>query len=141
MTDEKVSRIGVSLPPGLLKDFDRMAERMGYASRSDALRDAARYFMDRNQPLKGKGMSIGVISVVYDHDVKGAGDLLTELQHEYHDIIRSSTHLHLDRRLCLEIVISCGEASRISEIRDRLTSVNGVRRAEIIIAPAGSYEE
>ena len=38
----KVSRIGVSLPKNLLDKFDMMTEGMGYANRSEAIRDAVR---------------------------------------------------------------------------------------------------
>lgn len=133
MEDEPVTRMGVSLPPNLLEGFDEMIGRMGYANRSEAVRDAIRYYMVKNEPVKGRKRMIGVVSIVYDHDVHGVSDILTDLQHKYHHLIQSSIHLHLDEHNCLELVIVKGEVSKINEIRDRLTSVAGVKQTELLV--------
>ena len=38
----KITRIGVTFPPDLLKDFDEITSKMGYESRSKAIQDAVR---------------------------------------------------------------------------------------------------
>jgi len=137
MKDETVARIGVSLPPKLLKKFDEMIERMGYANRSEAVRDAVRHYMIKNEPREDAGLRVGVISIIYDHDVRGVNDVLTDMQHRYHDIIQSSTHLHLDRHNCMELIIARGEIRKINEIKDHLTSVPGVKNADLLITGVG----
>lgn len=133
MKEDTATRIAISLPPKLLKDFDAMSWRMGYSNRSEAIRDAVRNYMMKNELSDERGMRIGVISVVYDHDVRGVNDVLIDLQHQYHGLIQSSTHLHLDEHKCMEIVIAKGEAKKICEIRDRLTTVSGVLHTDLIL--------
>lgn len=133
MKDEPVSRIAISLPPGLLEEFDEMSRRMGYANRSEAIRDAVRHYMLKNALRSEKGKRVGVISIVYDHDVRGVNDVLIDLQHKYHDVIQSSTHLHLDEHNCMEIIMVKGEARRINEIKDRLTTVSGVTHSDLLL--------
>jgi CopG family transcriptional regulator, nickel-responsive regulator len=133
LKEEPVTRIAISLPPKLLEKFDEMTERMGYANRSEAIRDAVRNYILKNELSREKGNRVGVISIVYDHDVRGVNDVLTDLQHKYHDIIQSSTHLHLDAHNCMELIMVKGEAKRISEIKDRLATVSGVAHSDLLI--------
>jgi len=139
MKDAPVARIGVSLPPHLLQRFDEMIGRMGYANRSEALRDAVRDYMLKNELSKETGMQVGVVSIIYNHDVRGVNDVLTSLQHNYHDVIQSATHLHLDRHNCMELVIVRGDARKIGEIKDRLTSVSGVKHADLLVTGVTDY--
>jgi CopG family nickel-responsive transcriptional regulator len=133
MKDETATRIAISLPPKLLEKFDAMSRRMGYDNRSVAVRDAVRSYMLKNELSQDKGKRVGVISIIYDHDVRGVNDVLIDLQHKYHGIIQSSTHLHLDEHKCMEIIIAKGEARKISEIKDRLTTVSGVLHTDLIV--------
>jgi CopG family nickel-responsive transcriptional regulator len=133
MKEEPVTRIAISLPPKLLEKFDEMTERMGYANRSEAIRDAVRNYILKNELRNEKGKRVGVISIVYDHDVRGVNDVLTDLQHKYHDIIQSSTHLHLDAHNCMELIMVKGEAKRITEIKDSLATVSGVTHSDLLI--------
>ena len=138
MKDEQVARIAISLPPKLLEEFDSMAERMGYENRSEAIRDAVRHYMLKNEIRSDRGNRVGVISIVYDHDVRGVNDLLIDLQHKYHDVIQSSTHMHLDEHNCMELIMVKGEARRINEIKDRLTTVSGVTHSDLLITGIAS---
>ena len=139
MKKEGVARIGVSIPPNLLERFDLMSEGMGYANRSEAIRDAIREYILKNEMRAEEGERVGVISIIYDHDVTGVNDVLIDLQHKYHKVIQSSTHLHLDKHNCMELIIVCGEAKKIKEIKDRLTSVAGVKHSDLLITCLVDY--
>lgn len=136
---EKVTRIGVSLPPGLLDKFDLMIRDMGYANRSEAIRDAVREYILKNELREEKGEGVGVISIIYDHDVRGVNDVLIDLQHKYHSVIQSTTHLHLDKHNCMELIIVRGDSKGIKEIKDRLTSVRGVKHSDLLITTSMKY--
>jgi len=139
MEKENVTRIGVSLPPRLLEKFDQMIEDMGYANRSEAIRDSVREYILKNELKEVKGERVGVISLIYDHDVRGVNDLLVELQHKYCKVIQSTTHLHLDEHNCMELIIVRGDARRIKEIRDRLTSIRGVKHSDLLLTTSMRY--
>jgi len=133
MRKEHVTRIGVSLPPKLLEKFDLMIEDMGYANRSEAIRDAVRDYILKNELRDVDGKAVGVISLIYDHHTHGVMDVLTDLQHDFFDVIESSMHLHLDHHNCMELIIVRGEIKKITEIKDRLTSVTGVKNSDFIV--------
>jgi CopG family nickel-responsive transcriptional regulator len=140
MDKENVARIAISLPPKLLTEFDGLIDRMGYANRSEAIRDAVRHYMTENAPTKEKGLRIGIISILYDHDKKGVSDVLTDLQHKYHSLIQSSIHIHLDAHNCMELVIAKGDVKKITEIKDRLTTVSGVKHTDLILSEISEHE-
>jgi CopG family transcriptional regulator, nickel-responsive regulator len=124
----KVVRIGVTIPPELLKDFDEITEKMGYASRSKAIQDAVMLYVSERKWLKEQdAVQTGIILMVYDHDVKGLESELTETQHEHSSLITSTMHIHISERDCLEAIAVKGKASEIHHLSDELTTRRGVK--------------
>ena len=66
-----LKRFGVSIESDLLRRFDKFASDLGYANRSEALRDMIREKLlakDFGSDLaRGKGEVTAVVSIVYDH--------------------------------------------------------------------------
>ena len=83
----KITRIGVTFPPDLLKDFDEIIGKMGYESRSKAIQDAVRlYVSERKWVKEGEAQQTGVLLMVYDHDTRGLESDLTEAQHHHGEL-------------------------------------------------------
>jgi CopG family nickel-responsive transcriptional regulator len=124
----KVTRIGVTFPPELLKDFDEIINKMGYESRSKAIQDAVRLFVSERKWLKEEDtVQTGIILMVYDHEVKGLETELTETQHGNTSLITSTMHIHVSERDCLEAIAVKGKASEIRHLGDELTTKRGVK--------------
>jgi len=125
----KIVRVGVNFPPELLKNLDKVAEEMGYESRSKAIQDAVSSFITDQRLLhEQKGKKAGVLVMVYDHDVKGLEDDLIESQHHHRDIINSVLHVHLSDKECLEAVAVKGEAEDIRKLAQELATRKGVKQ-------------
>jgi len=124
----KVTRVGVTFPPELLKEFDEITCKMGYQSRRKALQDAVRLYVSERIWMKEKDtVQTGVILMVYDHDAKGLESELTETQHEHSSIITSTLHIHIGEQDCLEAIAVKGRASEIHHLSDELTTRRGVK--------------
>ena len=124
----KVTRVGVTFPPELLKDFDEIIGKMGYESRSKAIQDAVRLFVSERKWLKEQDTTqTGVILMVFDHEVKGLETELTETQHHHSSLITSTMHIHIGDRDCLEAIAVKGKASEIHHLSDELTTRKGVK--------------
>jgi len=124
----KITRIGVTFPPELLKDLDEIVDKMGYESRSKAIQDAVRLYVSDQKWIKEEGtVQTGVILMVYDHEAKGLESELTETQHEHSSIITSTLHIHISDRDCLEAIAVKGKASEIHHLSDELTTRRGVK--------------
>jgi len=131
---EKIIRVSVTFPPDLLKDFDEVIQKMGYENRSKAVQDAVRLFISERKWLQEeKGLQAGVLMLLYDHEVRGLEDTLTDIQHKYANIISSTMHIHLTERNCLEAVAVKGDASDIRKLSDELSSKRGVKLLKTMI--------
>ncbi|MGD0405898.1 MAG: nickel-responsive transcriptional regulator NikR [Candidatus Bathyarchaeia archaeon] len=130
----KVTRIGVTFPPELLKDFDEVISKMGYESRSKAIQDAVRLYVSERKWLKEEDtIQTGILLMIYDHEVKGLESELTETQHHHSSLISSTMHIHLGERDCLEAIAVKGKASEIHELSDELTTRRGVKILKTMI--------
>src|SRR4030043_1379046 len=100
----KITRVGVTFPPDLLKDFDEIIGKMGYESRSKAIQDAVRLFVSEKKWLQEEQNTnqTGIILMVYDHDARGLETVLTDAQHHHSTLISSTLHIHISERDCLE---------------------------------------
>jgi CopG family nickel-responsive transcriptional regulator len=133
----KITRVGVTFPPDLLKDFDEIIDKMGYESRSKAIQDAVRAFISEYKWLREEtGIRAGVVMVLYDHEVRGLEEALTDIQHNFSHVICSTLHVHLTERDCLEAIAVKGEAKEIRRLGEALTSKKGVKLLKLmLVAP------
>jgi len=130
--EEKLMRIGVSLPSNLLRRFDSIIKERGYSSRSEGIRDAIRNYIVEYEWMSGEsGERVGVVTFIYDHERKGIDSELVDLQHHFIDVIRTSLHIHLDKSNCLEVVIVGGDAKRLKELTERIMSLKGVKHVKL----------
>jgi CopG family nickel-responsive transcriptional regulator len=123
-----IIRVGVTFPPNLLKDFDKVINKMGYKNRSKAVQDAVRMFISERKWLQEeRGTHAGVLMMMYDHEVKGLESILTDIQHHYAHTICSTMHVHLSERDCLEAIAVKGDANEIRKLSDKLVAKKGVK--------------
>jgi CopG family nickel-responsive transcriptional regulator len=130
----KITRVGVTFPPDLLKDLDTVVSKMGYESRSKAIQDAVALFVSEKKWLQDdKAEQTGVLLMIYDHEVRGLESNLTEVQHEHSKVVSSVMHIHIGERDCLEAIAVKGKASEIRELSNELTTKKGVKILKTMI--------
>ena len=128
---EKVTRMGVSLEPELLKEFDRYIKDHRYTNRSEAIRDMIRDALATEEWAKGGGNVVGTITMVYDHDAHHVVDKLTKIQHKHHHSVHSTTHVHLDEHMCLEVIVVQGKPKDVLALADSIKATKGVKHAQL----------
>ncbi|MBS7655756.1 nickel-responsive transcriptional regulator NikR [Candidatus Bathyarchaeota archaeon] len=129
---KKIIRAGVSFPQDLLEEFDKIIKVKGYKKRSKAICDAMRLYISNYKWEEAKEEVIGVIALIYDHEIRGTTDALMEFEHNYGKLIVSTMHVHLDERNCLELMALKGLAKEIKSLADRLMSVRGVKQLKLL---------
>ena len=123
----KLTRFGVSLDEELLEPFDALCAVKGYSNRSEAIRDLIRKALVAEEWQQADGQGAGTVTLVYDHHKNDLARRLTQMQHDEHDIIIATLHVHLDHHNCLEVLILKGEAARVRALADKLISCKGVK--------------
>lgn len=120
----------VSMASKELKNFDETWKALGYASRSDAIRDAIHKFAVQNKWTRiASGTDHFLISIVYEGKKKIH---VHEVMHDFSDQIHSSMHTHFNET-CVEQLVLRGDARRVQEMLSRLASIREVRVCNCIV--------
>ena len=131
------TRVSLSIQADLMKEFDSVAESLGHPTRSKAVSEAMREFVSlKRWDMAKKGVVPGVILVTYDHHARGVNEALTELQHDYHEVVGATMHIHLTKHTCLEVISFEGEAERVRSLATMLQSQKGVLSLKVVTAPS-----
>ncbi|MBI4806173.1 MAG: nickel-responsive transcriptional regulator NikR [Desulfovibrio sp.] len=133
----KTIRFGVSLNSDLLDKFDDLCEEKSYPNRSEAIRDLIRGVLVERQQQLGDSEIAAVLTLVYDHHVSDLSQRLVEIQHDEHDVILTSVHVHLDHHNCLEVLILKGAGDAIKRLSDKLVATKGVKHGKLTLTTTG----
>lgn len=121
--------VSVSMDDGVLRSLDEIASRRRYRSRSEAVREALREFIDVSEWGKEAGQSSIILAVIYEKGNPRAD--LAMLQHRF-DEIRTMLHTHLNEVDCLQIFVAEGPTARLKELIGQIRRVKGVKQIKFI---------
>jgi CopG family nickel-responsive transcriptional regulator len=136
-----LSRTGVALDSDLLKRFDKFISRLGYTNRSEAFRDLIRDRLVTEQTASPNATVVGTVTLIYDHHSHGITEKLTEIQHENHELVVSTSHAHLDHDSCLEVLIVHGKSGQVEEFAGHLIGLKGVQHGRLVMTVARPASE
>ncbi len=132
----EVERLSISIEKPLLARLERMVKESRYRNRSEFIRDLIRGRLVERE-WEHDQEALGTITIIYNHHVRGLGDRLTDLQHDYHGAILATTHVHLDHDRCSEMIMVRGKARFIRALADRMAGEKGVLHAALSISSTG----
>ena len=129
-------RFSVAIGGELLQRFDQYRESHRYPNRSEAVRGLMRAALIEETVAHDESDAMGVLTLIYDHHAGRVGERLTELQHLHLDRVVTTTHVHLDARRCLEVILLRGPAKVIRDLADGLIGTKGVETGRLVLASA-----
>jgi CopG family nickel-responsive transcriptional regulator len=132
-----LSRIGVAIDTELLNKFDRLIAQRNYPNRSEAFRDLIRDELVEKNWESPESHVVGTVTLVYDHHVRMLNEKLTDIQHDFHRLILSTLHVHLDHDHCLEVLVVRGKSAEVRKVADTLISTKGVKHGRLTITSSG----
>lgn len=124
-------RTSLSVAEEDLTAFDATWQAEGLESRSRAIREAMAEYVERHRALETvTGTAVGALVFDYEHhQVIGR---LHDVQHDYQDVIVSTSHTHNDG-WCLETLFVDGDVDRIRSLTYELKDFDGVRRVRSMV--------
>jgi CopG family transcriptional regulator, nickel-responsive regulator len=131
-------RFGVSLSKDLLERFDKLIRERNYTNRSEAFRDLIRQEFVKKEWLEGEDIA-GAITLIYDHHKKDLLGKITDIQHDFQNVIICTQHIHLDHANCLEIIAVRGNPTEVHRLADTLTSIKGVKHGTLNMSSTGIH--
>ena len=129
-----IIRFGVSIEQDLLENYDRVIAERGYATRSEALRDLIREALIQQKiEMNSKTPALGSLTLVYDHHASNLLQEMTQIQHNFHELILSVMHLHVNHNDCLEVIALRGIVAEIVALANGLLSLKGIKNGKLFI--------
>ena len=129
----QVKRFGVSLEENLLNDLDQLVRDHKFPNRSQAIRYLIKQNMVDDQWVGNEEVA-GAIVLVYDHHKRNLQSQSTEVQHNYHHLILSTQHVHLNHDNCLETITVKGKAKELIALSNNLISIKGISHGKLIMS-------
>ncbi|MEM2137120.1 MAG: CopG family ribbon-helix-helix protein [Candidatus Methanomethylicia archaeon] len=120
----KIRRISIAFRNETLDKLDKYMREMKLENRSKIVDEAIQLYLSERGLLMREGYIGGAIVIYFEHEVEHE---LTELQHEYLDVIISNTHVHLDEKNCMEAILVKGEKSKIKDLISKMERLRDVK--------------
>ncbi len=127
-----VKRFGVSLEEGFLVELDRLVRKYGFPNRSQAIRFLIKKYSVEDKWNENEEVA-GAIVMVYDHHKRDLQTKSTDVQHDFHHLILSVQHVHLDHSNCLETIAVKGKANELNKLANNLFAIKGVKHGELVM--------
>lgn len=132
-----MQRVTITLDDDLVAEIDAFMVSHGYGNRSEAIRDLARAGMGEVVAETEEGRAcVAALVYLFDHDRRDLARRLTSAHHRHHDLSLATTHVHLDERNCLEVVLLRGEVGEVKHLADHVMAERGVRHGRLVVVPA-----
>ncbi len=128
-----IKRFGVSLEEGTLNDLDKMVVNSKFSNRSQAIG-----FLVKKNLVEDKWdsdqMVTGAIVITYDHHIRELHAKVNRLQHEYHCLILSGQHIHIDDHSCIEVIAVKGNAGKILKLSGKFKAIKGINHSGLVMS-------
>jgi CopG family nickel-responsive transcriptional regulator len=128
----QVKRFGVSLENELLEELDRLSLKHQFPNRSQAIRYLIKKYSVQDEWEENREVA-GAIVLVYDHHKRDLQTRSTDVQHDFHHLILSVQHVHLDHHNCLETIAVKGNANELKNLANRLIAIKGIKHGELVM--------
>lgn len=128
--------ISITLPNDLLTKFDQFIKTRGYYSRSEAFRDAIRSLIAEAEVSKLETGTVAATMMITCEYARRDVDLrMSEVRHEFDDIVVENFHRHVDQQYCLEVFIAEGNYQRVLELIGRIRGMRGILEVKATFLP------
>jgi len=128
--------VSITLPNELLRKFDQFIKARGYYSRSEAFRDAIRSLIAESEVAKLEtGMVAATMMITCEYARRDVDLRMSEVRHEFDDIVVENFHRHIDQQYCLEVFIAEGSYQRVLELIGRIRGMRGIQEVKATFMP------
>ncbi len=128
-----IKRFGVSLEEEVLNKLDNYIRENNFPNRSQAIRTLVEQYIVDTKWQKNEIVA-GAIVILYHHHKSDLLVQLNDIQHDFHEMILSTQHFHLDHDTCLEIIAVKGRARLLQELADSILSRKGIIHGKLVMS-------
>lgn len=129
-------RFSVSIEKTLYNLMQRLVSKDRYANRSEFIRDMIRRRLVEEE-WESNEEAVGTITLIFNHHKRQLSEHLLDIQHDHHQEILASTHVHLDDDMCVEMILVRGRALEIGQFANLLRREKGVLHVSLSSGSTG----
>lgn len=135
-------RFSVTMPQDMMLALDAYTARRGTVkNRSEAIRDLVREALVDEQVEDTLADVVATLTVVFDHHKSDVRDKLDGIEHEHYANIVSTTHVHMDEHMCLEVTILRGPSWLVRTIANTILGTKGVLHGQLVVTTVSNPAE
>jgi CopG family nickel-responsive transcriptional regulator len=123
--------ISLSLNETMLQELDNVQKAMGFSGRSEVIRAAIRMLLGEFKEESLTGRVRGVLLLIHEHE---AESLVTNVKHNFLDIIHTQLHNRFKEGKCLELFLLEGEADRVREMTRTFQKADSIELTKLVVA-------
>ena len=123
--------ISLSLNEAMLQELDTVQKAMGFSGRSEAIRAAIRMLLGEFKEESLTGKVRGILLLIHEHE---AESLVTNVKHNFLDIIHTQLHNRFKEGKCLELFLLEGEADRVREMTRTFQKTDSIEVTRLVVA-------
>ncbi|MFA5419042.1 MAG: hypothetical protein WC341_11345, partial [Bacteroidales bacterium] len=71
------------------------------------------------------------------HHKREINSKLVSVQHDFHHLILSTQHVHLEHDLCLETIAVKGKSQELIKLADRVIGTKGIHHGKLVMTDLG----
>lgn len=130
-----LERVTLAIDSELLARFDRLLGERGLGNRSEAVRDLIRARLVEEERVAGRGEAVASLTLLYDHEQRELAERLVEAGHHHPGArVLATLHVHLDERLCLEVLAMRGTPKGLRSFADAVLGLKGVLHGQLVVS-------
>jgi len=115
----------------MLQELDSVQKAMGFSGRSEAIRAAIRMLLGEFKEESLTGKVRGILLLIHEHE---AESLVTNVKHNFLDIIHTQLHDRFKEGKCLELFLLEGEADRVREMTRTFQKTDSIEVTRLVVA-------
>ena len=123
--------ISLSLNEAMLQELDSVQKAMSFSGRSEAIRAAIRMLLGEFKEESLTGKVRGILLLIHEHE---AESLVTNVKHNFLDIILTQLHNRFKEGKCLELFLLEGEADRVREMTRTFQKTDSIEVTRLVVA-------
>ena len=132
----RAKRVSLALDEELLRTIDGLMVKQGEINRSRFINSLLANALAGIMEETTGGYVLSLVVLMYDHELGDVEKNVTDLQHEFKDLIRVTTHVHVGDRDCVEVIHAMGEYGKVQELVSRLSAIKkGIKFMRVINIP------
>lgn len=123
--------VSISLEDSLLEQLDQLKEELGYSGRSEIFRSAIRSFIAEKKEIDRLEGDVDCLITITHED--GSLNDISEIQHEYQNLVKTQIHDHVKDHKCLQTFVMDGDGGEVREFWERLQSCKKVDQVNLTV--------